>query len=56
MLNFIIVGLVCNVLGCYWVHVDDRAVFTDQTICVYAAADGKAKSVMYFDTACMVKE
>jgi hypothetical protein len=55
MITFIVIGLMCNSLGCYWADEKDRlGVFADQQQCYQVAADLKRHSIMYFDTACMV--
>lgn len=53
-LTFIVIGLVCNSLGCYWAPVDSLGEFQDQPPCYAAAAALKGKSAIYFDSACMV--
>jgi hypothetical protein len=40
MLSFVIIGLVCNSLGCYWVTADTTE-FSDQSLCYAIAADLK---------------
>jgi hypothetical protein len=55
MLIFIIIGLVCNSQGCYWVKVDGLTEFTKYEACVEQASNVKRVSIMYFDTSCMVK-
>jgi hypothetical protein len=54
MLTFAIIGLVCSSLGCYWVRDSYLVTFTDQQVCQKAAIDRKSKTIMYFDTACIV--
>ena len=54
VLNFVVIGLVCNSLGCYWATESSLGVFPDQQSCYARAAELKAKSAMDFDTACMV--
>lgn len=53
MITFVVIGLMCNSLGCYWAKVDDSERFTDQQPCYQRAAEIKRHSAMYFDAACM---
>jgi hypothetical protein len=53
-LSFVVIGLVCNSLGCYWAPLDEKYDYPFQQDCIHAAADLKVKSAMYFDTACIV--
>jgi hypothetical protein len=55
VLNFVMIGLMCNSLGCYWAPVDEKKIFSDQKECAAAASMIKRNSVMYFNAACMVK-
>jgi len=54
MLNFVVIGLICNSLGCYWVRVDGLGVFVDQQRCAIEAEQRKQNSMMYFATSCLV--
>jgi hypothetical protein len=53
MLNFIVIGLMCNSLGCYWAPVETNFM-VDQQSCYATAANLKSKTALYFDMACMV--
>lgn len=53
MLSFVIIGLMCNSLGCYWATIEN-ALAIDQESCYATAAKIKGHSVMYFDAACLV--
>jgi hypothetical protein len=53
-LTFMVIGLVCNSLGCYWAPEDSLGEFADQQSCYARAAALKGKSAGDFDTACMV--
>jgi hypothetical protein len=55
MLKFIVIGLICNAIGCYWAKSNDKT-FIDQRECQSAAYITKQNSVMFFETACMVKK
>lgn len=52
---YIIIGLMCNSLGCYYAKVGGLTEFTTYESCMSQAANVKKVSIMYFDTACMVK-
>jgi hypothetical protein len=51
--SFVVIGLVCNSLGCYWTELANSPKFADQQPCYAYAAEVKSKSAMFFDTACM---
>ena len=53
-LHFIVIGLVCNSLGCYWSPIEKLGSFDDQTVCASTAYHAKLNSVMYFDTSCVI--
>lgn len=55
MLTYVIIGLMCNNLGCYWAPASDEWQTQDYAICVQEARRIKQYSIMYFDTACMIK-
>lgn len=55
MIKFIIIGLMCNSEGCYWAKVSGLTEFTKYDSCVAQASNVKQATIMYFDTACMVK-
>lgn len=46
MITFVVIGLMCNSLGCYWAKVDDSERFTDQQPCYQRAAEIKRHSVL----------
>jgi hypothetical protein len=52
-LTFVMLGLVCNSIGCYWATIDDKK-FNDQQECINTARAIRQKSIMYFDTSCIV--
>ena len=54
MLNFAVIAMVCNSLGCYWVRPMDIGIFASQQTCATEAAARKKNSAMYFDTGCIV--
>jgi hypothetical protein len=54
MLDFVMIGLICNSLGCYWAPMSDQRIYHDQNECINAARDRKQKSMMYFDANCLV--
>lgn len=55
MLTFIIIGLLCNSEACYWARVSGMGEYRSFEICVAHAKEVKEVTIMYFDTACMVK-
>lgn len=54
MLIFFLIGMMCNNQGCYWAKVSDWQTI-EYTICIQEAHRIKQYSIMYFETACMVK-
>lgn len=52
---FIVIGLLCNSTECYWAKVDGLVSFTTTEACLKEAWQIKRISIMYHDTACMVK-
>ena len=56
MLKFIIIGLMCNSQGCYWVQVEDKpTIYDDYKACITKATDYRVHSIMYHSMGCMVK-
>lgn len=55
MLTYIIIGMMCNNLGCYWAQARDGWSTNDLEWCRTEARHIREYSIMYFDTACMVK-
>jgi hypothetical protein len=54
-LAFVVIGLVCNSLGCYWTPPDDDIRYETQAACNEQVIAFKNRaSLMYFDRACMV--
>lgn len=55
MLKFIIIGMICNVQGCYWVTAENKpTIFESVESCRLEAADWKVKTIMFFKMDCMV--
>jgi hypothetical protein len=54
MLQFAVIGLVCNALGCYWARDDDHTFFANQAECFNAAVARRTNSMTYFDTGCII--
>jgi hypothetical protein len=56
MLKFIIIGLMCNSQGCYWVRAENKpTVYESIEACRSRANDWKSKTALYFDMSCMVQ-
>ena len=54
MLPYVMIGMMCNSLGCYWADIDNSVVFNDGPTCARTAKGIQQKSIMYFDTGCRV--
>ena len=55
---FVMIGLMCNSLGCYWATMDEHGKerhFTEQTQCSVAAEAIRSRSIMYFQSSCLVR-
>lgn len=53
-LVWIISGLMCNALECYWVVDTNQAMFSSERECIMQADILKQNTMMYFETKCVV--
>lgn len=51
-MNWMIIGLVCNSLGCYWAKDNDLQRFYSADACVAEMKWRKQRTAMYFDMGC----
>lgn len=58
MLAYVIIGLTCNSIGCYWVEAQTQypVIYTDVEKCKEAARDLRVRSAAFFDTSCIVTD